>query len=601
MKNKSGPLSKKKKMLRGKQGHKRVLDLMQQKEFAQALELAEKCIGKKSKDAHALNTYAILLARHKRYDEAIRIWRNVIKKTPNNPDVLANLGLAHRHCGQLEPAKKYLQKALRLKPAHANALLNMGFVLSGLKEYDNAMSYYQRSLKINPNNLQALFNIGFLKQRVFQFDEAHDIYTQIIAADPTYTDAYANLIFTRHYLALPQPEQISIKARDLGKRLCAKHSQYTTWSVDKDPAKRLRIGLVSADLKDHPVGYFIEGLLRDDASRDVDWFAYYNYQQETDLTARIKPLFASWLDISTYADPSAAAQIHQDGIDILIDLSGYTAGHRIGMFALKPAPVQVSWLGYFGTTGLPTMDAVIADPVCVPESETSLFSEKIYHMPASRFCFTPPDNAPDISPLPSIEKGFCTFGNFQELAKINDEVLKLWKQIADAVPDSRFRIQSKRLIPESRDLLDFTARLERCGFDMARVCLHGSTPRHEYLACHAEIDLVLDTFPYPGGTTTAEAIWMGVPTISLATPGMLGRQGQGILHACNQAEWAVQTKKEYIEKAVHWSSKAQQTQLAGLRVNCRQAIEKSALFDASRFATDWHKVIRTIWQEIGCG
>jgi predicted O-linked N-acetylglucosamine transferase (SPINDLY family) len=299
-----------------------------------------------------------------------------------------------------------------------------------------------------------------------------------------------------------------------------------------------------------------------------------------------------------WTDERLAAQIRSDGVDILVDLSGRTAGNRLPVFAAKPAPVQVSWLGYFATTGMPQMDAILADPVCAPESEESLYVEQVVRLPHTRLCMSPPVAAPTPSTPPALKNGFITFGCYQTLPKINQSVLAAWAQILSACPNARLRLQAAQF-SGAQQQAQFTNRLRAAAIDVARVDLLGPVSRELYLGSYSEVDILLDTFPYPGGTTTAEALWMGVPTLTLALPGMLGRQGQCMLHNLNLQDWVTHSEAEYIAKAVAWGQGGAEVcaNLQTLRHQMRTRAAASPLFDAPRFASDWWAALQGLWHQ----
>ena len=285
-------------------------------------------------------------------------------------------------------------------------------------------------------------------------------------------------------------------------------------------------------------------------------------------------------------------------IDILLDLSGHSAGNRLTLFAAKPAPIQVSWLGYFGTTGLPVMDYALADPQSVPESEAQWFTERVWRLPHTRLCFSPPLRAPDVSGLPVLAGRPFTFGCFQELTKINASVLDAWKRIMLASPHARLRVQSVRLgYPDV--MAAFAQRLRDAGLSDAQFQLVGPAPRDNYLAAYADVDLVLDTFPYPGGTTTVEAMWMGVPTLTLATPGMLGRQGAALLVNAGLPDWICNNPEAYVAQAIAWASPEgeRRQRLSDLRAQLRPQLMKSPLMDAQHFAVDLDQALRGMWRD----
>lgn len=359
----------------------------------------------------------------------------------------------------------------------------------------------------------------------------------------------------------------------------------------------MRIGVVSADLHSHPVAYFLETVLAALSKMPSQWIAFSNDSQPDEWTARLRPLFATWHSIEHLSDAAATQCVVDEHIDILLDLSGHTAFNRLTVFAAKPAPIQVSWLGYFGTTGLPAMDYVLADPQSVPETEAQWFTEKIWRLPHTRLCFSPPLRAPDVGRLPVLAGRPFTFGCFQELTKINDSVLKTWVRILSALPNARLRVQSVRLgYPDV--MTAFAQRLRDAGLSDAQFQLLGPATRENYLAAYADVDLVLDTFPYPGGTTTVEALWMGVPTLTLATPGMLGRQGAALLVNAGLPDWICNNADTYVAQAKAWASTEgeRRQQLSDLRAQLRPQLLASPLMDARQFAVDLDGALRGMWR-----
>jgi protein O-GlcNAc transferase len=355
----------------------------------------------------------------------------------------------------------------------------------------------------------------------------------------------------------------------------------------------LRIGLVSGDLRDHPVGHFLEGLLRQIDRSRLEITAYDTQDKSDALTERMRPCCSTWTSLYGKSDEAAARQIRDDGIHVLIDLSGHTAHNRLAVFARKPAPVQVSWLGYFATTGVAEIDSLLADDVGVPRTHQDQFTEQIWYLPESRLCFTPPREAPAVSLLPAQTNGYITFGCFQNLAKIGDAVLTAWSRVLATLPHAVLRIQNKPLgdAPTRQMFMD---RLRLHGIDPSRVALLAHVPRKEYLEAHAEVDFLLDTFPYPGGTTTCEALWMGVPTLTLAGGTLLARQGASLLTAAGLEDWVAASQDEYLAKAVAFAGDA--ARLAALRRDLRQQVGQSPVFDAPRFARHFEDALWGMWR-----
>ena len=341
------------------------------------------------------------------------------------------------------------------------------------------------------------------------------------------------------------------------------------------------------------MGYFLESLLANLDPARVELIAYQTDLTVDALTERIKRYFTAWKSLYNLNDADAARLIHADRVHVLLDLSGHTGHNRLPVFAWEPAPVQATWLGYFATTGVGEMDYLLADEVGVPDALREQFTESIWYLPDSRLCFTAPLISLPVSPLPAFANGTITFGCFQNLAKVRDGVLEAWGKIFAALPNARMRMQCNQL-GEPAHVEELLQRLQRYGISPARVLTHGSAHRDKYLAAREEVDIILDTFPYPGGTTTCEALWMGVPTVTLAGDSLLARQGASRLTAAGSEEWVATSKEEYIAKAIALAN--DQSKLAALRAGLRQQVLASPLFDAPRFARNFEEALWGMWQ-----
>lgn len=547
----------------------------------------------------ALNLKATLAARTHRLELAVSLYQAILKRQPAHVEALSNLGLALQKLNRHEEALGFLTQALTHRPGHANSQLNLGLTYQSLGRHDEALAAYQRTLAIEPGHVQAKFNMAKMLQDTFDFEAASQAYQSALDMDPLHADSLANLIFVQHYRYPPNEVAQQALIRRVGE-LNPLRPEWPRRAVDQKP---LRVGFVSADLRKHPVGFFLRDVLLTLASTavasgELTLLAYANHTLADELTQELVPAFAAWHTVDLWNDARLDAQIRSDGIDILVDLSGRTAGNRLPVFAGKPAPLQVSWLGYFATTGLPQMDAILADPVCVPAGEESLYVEKVVRLPHTRLCMSPPMVAEQPAPPPVLKKGFITFGCFQTLPKINQGVLAAWAQILHACPQARLRLQAPQFSDEGQRAR-FAGRLQAEGIDQVRVDLLGPVSREQYFACYSEVDILLDTFPYPGGTTTAEALWMGVPTLTLALPGMLGRQGQSMLANMGLHNWISHSEADYVQQAVAWGQSGTDVcdKLQGLRRSLRAQAAQSPLFDASRFARDWWSALQGLWRE----
>lgn len=550
-------------------------------------------------DAHN-NLGNALMAQGKLEAAVVSFHQSLLLK-PDFAEAHNNLGNALKDQGKLDAAIESFQRALALKSDFAEAHSNLGLALQKQGKLDEAIACYNRALSLKPDYAEAYNNLGLALQEQGKLEEAIDNYRKALALRPVYPKAHSNLLFTLSFYSKCLPDAHLAEARHYGNQVMAKVQPYTNWSVyPKSTADQgmlpLRVGLVSGDFRAHPVGFFLDSILANLNPARVELIAYSTSPQEDELTARIQPCFVAWNSIVGLGDEAAARKIYDDGIHILIDLTGHTASNRLPMFAFKPAPVQVSWLGYFATTGLPTIDYLLADPVSVPELHRKHFTETVWYLPETRLCFTPPENSTklELTPLPALQNGHITFGCFQNLTKVNDTVLAAWGRIFLALPEARLRLQSSQLnCPTVRKSLQH--RLAQVGIVSERIIMEGHVPREDYLAAYAHVDIILDTFPYPGGTTTCEALWMGVPTLTLAGGTLLARQGASMLTCAGLEDWIASDEDDYVTRALFHATDI--NRLVRLRSGLRQKVLASPLFDAPRFALHLEDALQKMWQQ----
>ncbi|RFC32802.1 MAG: putative O-linked N-acetylglucosamine transferase, SPINDLY family [Candidatus Nitrotoga sp. SPKER] len=550
-------------------------------------------------DAHN-NLGNALMAQGKLEAAVVSFHQSLLIK-PDYAEAHNNLGNALKDQGKLDAAVESFQKALAFKSDFAEAYNNFGLALQKQSNMGKAIACYNKALSIKPDYAEAYNNLGLALQEQGKLDEAVDSYRKALALRPIYPKAHSNLLFTLSFYSKCLPDAYLAEARHYGNKVMTTVQPYTTWPVyPENTGERgmlpLRIGLVSGDFRTHPVGFFLEGILENLNPARVELVAYSTSPQEDELTSRIQPCFVAWNIIVGLSDEAAARKIHDDGIHILIDLTGHTASNRLPMFALKPAPVQVSWLGYFATTGLPTIDYLLADPVSVPETHREHFTETVWYLPETRLCFTPPANKTglELTPLPAVQNGYITFGCFQNLTKVNDTVLAAWGRIFLALPEARLRLQSSQLnCSTARESLQH--RFTQAGIMPERVIMEGHIPRENYLAAYAHVDIILDTFPYPGGTTTCEALWMGVPTLTLTGDTLLARQGASMLTCAGLEDWIASDESDYVSRVLFHVTDIDR--LAQLRSGLRQQVLASPLFDAPCFALHLEDALQNMWQQ----
>ena len=565
------------------------------KELGQNIEAVasfRKALSIKPNLATTHNNLGSVLKEMGQLDEAMACYRRAIAFNPKFSDAFYNLGNALLDSSQPDEAAKNFRAAVTLKPDFPDALMNLGTALKELSHFDEAIATYQQALKIKPEFAEAYGNIGSTLKEIGRIDDAIANYTRALDLKPDFA-LQSSLLFIMNYTGSHTPEYRLEEARKYSRLADAQISKrYTSWKSRNEP-KRLRVGMVSGDLRNHPVGFFLESLLAHIDPARIELIAYSAVHTTDALSTRIKPHFSKWKSLAGLSDEGAARMIHDDGVHVLLDLSGHTRHSRLPVFAWKPAPIQVAWLGYFASTGLNEMDYLIADHVGVSEANRTHFTEQVWYLPETRLCFSPPDTNLPVAALPAVDNGYVTFGCFQNLSKVSEAVLSTWADALKAVPDSRLRWQCKQFddAPVVEQMLQ---RFEQLGIESERISLRGGTSRETYLAAHGEVDMLLDTFPYPGGTTTCEALWMGVPTLTLAGDTLLSRQGASMLTSAGLPDWIADSREDFVAKAALLSGDV--TALSDLRAGLRDQVRVSSLFDAPRFAHDLEEALWAMWQ-----
>lgn len=520
-----------------------------------------------------------------------------VKLQRDSKSAFYNLGHAYFLNGAFDESIVAYKLAIEIDPEFAVAHVALGLSFEEIGQTEHAISCYRRALEIEPDNAKIYANLGSALSKLSRFDDSIVNFRHALRCDPNFAEAHSNLLLVSNFFANRSDFDALEEAKRYGELVRGLARPYIQWNTPAEPERSLRIGLVSGDLRAHPVGYFIDGplaALKKHAMGRLEIFVYYNHSSSDAVTERIKHNCNTWRPIFGQKAEAIAKAIHDDAIDILIDLAGHTADNRLPVFAWKPAPVQVSWLGYFATTGVAAIDFVIADPWTLPVRCEQFFTERIWRLPKTRLCFTPPFPEISVSPLPASANGYVTFGCLSNLVKLNDTVVSLWSRILANIPDSRLFLMAPQLgEPSARQLL--LDRFLAHGVAGNRLHMQGAMPRIEYLGQYQNVDIVLDTFPYTGGTTTVEALWMGVPVLTMDGDSMLACQGVSIMTNVGLSDWVAVDADDYFIKAVSHASDLQG--LISLRSKVRQQVLRSPVYDVSQFAIDFEAALRGMWQQ----
>jgi predicted O-linked N-acetylglucosamine transferase (SPINDLY family) len=527
-----------------------------------------------------------------RLDEAIASYRYSIGLKPDFAEAHNNLGNALRNMGQLEAAVAMHRLAIRLNPGLAEAQMNLGIALASLGQLDEAIACYRQAIRLKPDLAPAYNDLGNAMKDVGRFDEAIGFYRQAIRLLPDYAVAHSNLVFILHYHPGYDGRMIH---EELGrwnrqhaeplKKLIQPHTN------NRDPDRRLRLGYVSPDFRDHVVGRNLLPLLRQHDHRQMEIFCYSNDVRADALTDQLRGYADAWRSIVGLSDSRAVDLIRQDGIDILVDLALHMGNNRLVVFAHKPAPVQATFAGYPGSTGLETIDYRLTDPYLDPPGlNDQFYSETSIRLPDSFWCYEPLVTGLFVSPLPAQTDGHVTFGCLNNFCKVNEEVLQLWAQVLKSVPRSRFML----LCPEGSHRQPLLHLLQREGIGPDRIELIAHRPRLQYLELYHRIDVGLDSFPYNGHTTSLDSFWMGVPVVTLVGRTVVGRAGLSQLTNLGLPELIAQTPEQYVHIAAELAGEL--PRLAELRRTLRARMEASPLMDAPRFAGNIEAAYRRMWR-----
>ncbi|MGA2441808.1 MAG: tetratricopeptide repeat protein [Tepidisphaeraceae bacterium] len=564
--------------------------------LAEAEKIYHQILTQQPDHADALHLLGALAIQVGRLEAGLELIRHAIQLKPDNAEAYYNLGIALQRKGQLDEAIASYHQAIGIKPAHAEAHSNLGNLLVDKGRLDEAIAAYRQAIRLKPELAEAHNNLGKALKDEGQLDEAIASHRQAIRLKPNHAGVHSNLLFMLNYH--PDIDAQAVLAEhqawsDRHARPLA--SKIITHANERSPDRRLRVGYVSADFFDHVSAFFLLPLFRHHDRQQFELFCYALRANSDRVTQQMKDHVQHWRTTVGLTDAKVAAQIREDQIDILVDLKLHTGGNHLLIFAQKPAPVQVTWLGYPGTTGMDTMDYRLTDPYLDPPGlDDAFYSERSIHLPDTFWCYDPLTNEPAVNAPPCLEKGFVTFGCLNNFCKVNDTVLTLWARALQTLSNSRLLL----LAPEGSSRQRVLARLGREGIGPERVEFVAKQFRSVYLHTYHRIDIGLDTVPYNGHTTSLDSFWMGVPVITLVGQTVVGRAGLSQLTNLGLPELIARTPEQYVQIATDLAKDL--PRLAELRRTLRARMQASALIDAPRFARNVESAYRRMWRN-WCG
>ena len=489
-------------------------------------------------------------------------------------------------------AQLLCEDLLELDPGQADALQLLGLMGNRVRDLGFAMDYFERSILARPDDAVFHNNLGSTLVQSGRTEEAAALFRRALEIDPDLHAARANLLFIMVLLESARPEDVYAEhvawAKIHADPLLAQAQPHAN---SRDPERRLRIGYVSADFREHALSYFIEPALELHDRAAFDVFCYHSARVVDDVTRRLMKHVEQWREIADLDDAQAVDLIRRDGIDVLVDLSGHLRGNRLLVFARKPAPVQMTYLGYPNTTGMAAMDYRLTDAVCDPPGGSErYYREKLVRLPRCMWCYQPRADMPEVSVSPAQKSGTITFASMNGASKVSARMLSLWARILGELPDSRIVFTT---VPEQgRDRIRDS--LVQAGVEPSRITLHDYLHTKDFWALYAGIDILLDTLPCNGGTTTCEAIWLGVPAVTRSGAVFQSRAGRSILGSMGLYKLIADSADEYVRIAVGLARDT--VRLSSLRRDLRERMRASSLTDAPVYTRDLEAAYRSVWR-----
>ena len=565
--------------------------LIEQGRYEDALPWLRHALDIRPDFASALNNVGTALQALGDNPGAAHHFRAAIAVDNSHIDAYRNLSIVLYRMGQYRDALENSAAALSLAPDDPDLLLNLANAQAAMGQPARSVPNLRKAAKLRPKAADIHSNLAHFLSHLGQTDEAITLWHKAIELEPGFADAYSNLLFCLTHTDLDPAVTLAVQQGFAAQFERVEH-WIKTHETDANPDRRIRLAFISGDLYSHAVANFIRPVfeqLRHDASLEL--VVYYTNSLHDSMTDALRSHVPLWRDVAHLSDDALDARIRADRIDVLIDLSGHTGHNRLTVLARKPAPVQVTWIGYPGTTGLAAMDYFLTDPHLLPPGRfDAQYSERIAYLPASAV-FKPADEEIEVGALPALQNGYFTFASFNRANKINDDVMQLWAQVLLAVPGSRLLLGA---LADASQEATLRSGFRAAGIADERLECHLRADMRDYLALHQRVDLCLDTFPYTGGTTTLHGLWMGVPIVTMPGASTPSRTSTAILSHLGLNDFVADTPEQFVTTAAAWAGKVEE--LAALRATMRERMRASALLQPDRLAGNLSAMVRLMWR-----
>lgn len=561
-----------------------------------SFDLTERCLRSvvKLNPSYGPAYYNLAIAlneQSKNPDEMISCLSRAIELGYKKVEAYNTIGhIARSYLGNRDLARAAFTSALDLDPNHMPSILALAHLYWMNSHPELAMELMSRALEIDDQQAEVFQLLSCSFMQLGKHDECRKMFLRALDLAPNNLSIWNDYLMSTNYSDALSKQEWFEEHRKFGKKLQAQVSPMDDYRCQPEPQKKLRIGYVSADLRNHAVASFFEPVIAGHDRQNFEVYCYYNNHNRDVITERLESMADCWREVRSLKDEELARQIYEDQIDILVDLSGHTGGNRLPVFARRPAPVQMTWLGYVVTTGMDSIDYIFTDRYYTPDKEAEAFySEKPVYLSTYRV-FRPEIDIP-VGGLPALNNGYVTFGSFNNFIKITDQVLEVWARLLNEVPSSRLSI-----IVSAKESIDY---VKRFFFDRniaeERLMVFNRMAMGHFLQLHNHVDVALDTFPFTGFTTSFHGLWMGVPTITLVGNRIVSRTGLGLLAPLGLGDFAAYSQDEYIETAKYWAANLER--LAEIRNGLRERLKLSVLMDEASFVRDFEDALRRCWRD----
>jgi protein O-GlcNAc transferase len=556
-----------------------------------AIQNLEKILKKVPQAKHINIELALMYHKSFNLEKAIEYYKKLPKLGIKTAELYNQLGLACLFKNLPNDAENAFLQSVKLNPNFISPHINLGICYEMLSKHQKSIEHNLKAIELDPRDIKPYNNLANLYKNKTRIEESLQCYRKVLEIEPNHTTAYSNLLLSLHYHVYDKKEVFEEHKKYA--QILSDVQQAKTYLNTKEKRK-LRIGYVSPDFKKHSVAFFIEPIIENHDREKFEIYCYYLQKYEDSFTERFKNMSDKWLVAANWSTPALAQEIYNDKIDILIDLAGHTGNNRLPLFAHKPAPIQMTYLGYPDTTGLSTVDYRIVDQYVEPPEEDGLYTtEKPLRVPHSYFCYTPIEKCPATGDTPALKNGYITFGSFNNYAKVSDAIVDVWAAVLKAIPTSKFLLKNQAL-KDPDTWQHFKARMVERGIDPHR--LHYSKfekSTQDHLRVYQKVDIALDSFPYNGATTTFEALWMGVPVVTLVGNAHVSRVGKSILATLGFDNLIANTSDEFVSICQTLANDIKYVQ--NFRQTIREKMQTSPVMDAKTFTKQFEELLLSAW------